>query len=84
MTEEDRAAASNKLRKSLGVAQPGNDITIDFDIDDVEEDDEEEGDESIDLEGKCVSSERNNRNQIVVAGNSESPLPEEDEYNSKT
>ena len=55
MTEEDKAAASNKLRNSLGVAQPGDDITIDFDIEDVEDEDEEP-DESIDLEGKCVSS----------------------------
>ena len=37
MTEEDRAAASSKLRKSLGVQQPGEDVTIDFDIEDVEE-----------------------------------------------
>ena len=56
MTEEDRAMASNKLRKSLGVAQPGDDVTLDFDIDDVEDDVDDEGDESIDLEGKCVSS----------------------------
>lgn len=77
MTEEDRAAASNKLRKSLGVQQPGEDVTIDFDIEDVEED--EDGDQSFDLEGKCVSSQRNNQNRIVLPGNSDSLPEEEDE-----
>ena len=77
MTEEDRAAASSKLRKSLGVQQPGEDVTIDFDIEDVEED--EDGDQSFDLEGKCVSSQRNNQNRIVLPGNSDSLPEEEDE-----
>ena len=77
MTEEDKVAASNKLRNSLGVAQPGDDITIDFDIEDVEDDDDEEPDESIDLEGKCVSSQRNNRNQIVLPESPSNNLPGE-------
>ena len=79
MTEEDKAAASNKLRNSLGVAQPGDDITIDFDIEDVEDEDDEEPDESIDLEGKCVSSQRNNRNQIVLPESQNLPEAENGE-----
>ena len=70
MTEEEKAVASNKLRNSIGVAQPGDDVTIDFDIDidDLEDDDndEEEADDSIDLENKCVSSQRNNQNAIII------------------
>lgn len=79
MTEEDKAAASNKLRNSLGVAQPGDDITIDFDIEDVEDEDDEEPDESIDLEGKCVSSQRNNSNQIVMPESQNLPEAENGE-----
>lgn len=79
MTEEEKATASKKLRKSIGVAQPGDDVTIDFDIDieDMEDGQDDDGDESIDLENKCVSSQRNNQNAIILPSNPER-LAEED------
>ena len=64
-------------------------MTIDFDIDDMDEDDDviDDAEESIDLEGKCVSSQRIDRDIIVPsseAGNSESLPEEQEDYNSKT
>ena len=63
-------------------------MTVDFDLDDVDEDDDDDDlEESIDLEGKCVSSQRKDRDVIVPsseAGNSDALQEEQEDYNSKT